>query len=138
VGAAVNAVERSRTPCAICGTIGFSTSYSKCAEKTRMDRDGLCFGCAFWELRAEKGCPTVIDGCTYTPGTRTSGEFRGCGGRRFDIEYFDGRRVTTFDLWVGGVIPERWRNRIPDTARFLNGAERVQVGDTICFQESRP
>lgn len=136
-GNLTNAVKRASAPCAICGAVEFSVSYGKCREKTRMDRDGLCFICAFWELRAEAGCPTVIEHCVYTPGRRTSGEFRGCAGRRFDIEYLDGRRITTFDLWVGGVIPERWRKRLPDTARFLNGAELVQVGETTYFNHSR-
>jgi hypothetical protein len=101
-----------------------------------MQRDHVCFTCAFWSLKAERGCDTVIDGCTYTPGKQTSGSFRGCAGRRFDIEYFTGKRITTYDLWVGGVIPEKWRDKMPDTARFLNGAERAMVGGTTCFGPS--
>lgn len=92
----------------------------------------LCFGCNFWENQARKGCDTVIDGFTYGPGNRTSGSFRGMAGRRFDIEYFDGRKVTTYDLWGGGEIPEAFRDRLPDTARF-RGAERAKVGETICW-----
>lgn len=109
--------------CTICGKDEIHRYAGQ--EWNRMQRDNLCFHCAFWELRAEAGCPTVIDGCTYTPGTRTTGEWRGMGGRKFDIEYFDGRVITTYDLWCGGVIPERWRERLPNTARFINGAERV-------------
>lgn len=131
-----NAVKRSQAPCACCGEENFSTGYHDCHEKRRMDRDGLCFTCAFWELKAEKDNPTVIDGALYTPGNRTHGDFRGMAGRRFDIEYFDGRRITTFDLWSGGPIPDRWKSRIPDTARFLNEAKRVQVGETTCFNQS--
>jgi hypothetical protein len=115
--------------CAICGAKNYHTSYMG-SEGKRMEADGICFSCAFWSDRAEKGCPTVIDGWVYTPGTRTTGEFRGMAGRRFDIEYFDGRKVTTFDLWSGGEIPERFRDRIPDTARFVNGAKRSNVGGT--------
>ncbi len=125
--------------CASCGKT-YRESYGPSAELDRMIADGICFICAYWENRAEKPLPfaaTTIDGCVYHPGNRTSGELRGCAGRRFDIEYFDGRRVTTFDLWVTGAIPEKYRDRMPDTARFLNGAERVQVGDTECFNPSR-
>ena len=121
--------------CSCCGD-SYRESYGPSNELTRMQRDNVCFMCAFWSLKAERGCATVIDGCTYSPGRRTSGEFRGCAGRRFDIEYFTGKRITTYDLWVGGVIPERWRDKLPDTARFLNGAERATVGGITCFDPS--
>ena len=121
--------------CAICGQ-DYRENCMSGAELTRMQEKGICFTCAFWDIRAERGAKTVIDGCTYSPGRRTSGEFRGCAGRRFDIEYFDGKRITTYDLWVGGVIPERWRAAVPDTARFLRGAGRAQVGEITCFDSS--
>ena len=121
--------------CGICGA-SYSTSYSRCAEKERMDRDGICFICAIWELRAERPNPTVIDGVVYTPGNRTKGAFRGMAGRRFDIEYFDGRRITTYDLWCGGPVPTQWLERIPDTAKFLHGARKAMVGETLCFDGS--
>lgn len=59
-------------------------------------------------------------------------------GRRFDIEYFDGSRITTFDLWGGGQVPEHWRDKFPDTARFLNSAKRDKAGDTTCWNPSDP
>ena len=122
--------------CATCKAEGYSTNYCDCPEKQRMDRDGLCFECAFWSLRTEIEKPTVIDGRWYAPGNRTSGSMRGMAGRRFDIEYFDGRRITTFDLWSGGEIPEVWRGQIPDNARFLNGAGGHVVGETTCWNPS--
>lgn len=132
----MNEVKRSDKPCAICGEENFTTSYFPCKQKTMIDRLGICFTCAHWEVAAQEGCPTVINHMVYTPGTRTTGEFRGMGGRRFDIEYFDGRKITTVDLWCGGEIPERWRDRIPNTARFAGGAKAVKVGDITCFNES--
>lgn len=123
--------------CTVCKAEGFSTSYMDCEEKRRMDRDGLCFKCAFWSLKTERKHPTIINGIFYGPGNRTSGEFRGMGGRRFDIEYFDGRRITTFDLWCGGEIPDVWRDKLPDTAKFLGGAHDAKVGETLCFDGSR-
>lgn len=122
--------------CKICEKTDYSTNYGPCPEKGRMERDGICFICACWELRAERNNSTVIEGVVYTPGNRTKGEFRGMAGRRFDIEYFDGRRVTTFELWCGGAIPERLRGRIPDTAKFLHGARKAEVAGTLCFDES--
>lgn len=50
---------------------------------------------------------------------RPRDNFKGFGGRRWEIEFHDGRRVTTHDLWYQGVIPPKWRDRYPDNARFV-------------------
>ncbi|MFB8071104.1 hypothetical protein [Streptomyces californicus] len=63
----------------------------------------------------------VVDGQHYSIGPGASGGF---GGRRFDIEFFDGRRVTTHDLWSQGTIPPKHRERYPDNARFAPQPER--------------
>lgn len=62
------------------------------------------------------GRRVVVDGEHYTLGPGGSGGF---GGRRWDIEFFDGRRVTTHDLWSQGTIPPKHRERYPNNARFL-------------------
>ena len=113
-------------------------------HRTRMLERRLCFTCDHWRNFAETQKPeelTVIDSIRYGPGNRTSGEFRGMGGRRFDIEYVEpsvyaGQRITTFDLWAGGKLPEHLHKKFPDTARFLGGAESVLVGETRCFNPS--
>ena len=96
---------------------------------------GWCWTCGYWSLAIRKNNMTIIDGFTYKPGTRTEGKFRGMAGRRFDIEYFDGQRCTTFDLWGGGQIPENFRHLRPDNAKF-RGAEKRQVGETTCWNPS--
>lgn len=53
---------------------------------------------------------------------RSSSGFRGFCGRRFDIEFLDGRTVTTTNLWKAGIVPPKWRERWPDTARFATTA----------------
>lgn len=108
-------------------------SYCKCEESARMRRDTLCFICAFWEVSAEKSHDLVIDGCIYSAG---KGIGPGMAGRKFEIEYFDGRRITTNNLWAGGQIPPQYRDKIPDTAKFLGGAKRVQVGEITCWNPS--
>lgn len=130
----------STETCVICGKPSDQHKYySKSAEAGVMLEHKLCFSCAFWELRARAGCKTVIDGAVYSPGPRTAGAMLGMAGRRFDIEYIaDGRRITTFDLWYGGVIPVAFRERIPDTARFINQARRATVGDSVCWDASDP
>lgn len=114
--------------------------------RTNMLNARLCYSCNHWRdfdnrLSSDHEKMTIIDGTIYTPGSQTSGQFRGMGGRRFDIEYiapslFAGQRITTFDLWSGGPMPEWLREKYPDTAVFLNGAERCQVGKTGCWNPS--
>lgn len=125
-------MTRSTEPCRECGADNYWTSYSASSpEKALMDADGICFGCAFWRVKADTTHDTVIAGRIYSVGdiNRPSGPHNGMAGRRFDIEYFDGRRVTTHDLWCGGEVPEKYKARIPDTARFLGGAGFVKIGD---------
>lgn len=124
------AVHRSSEPCKECGKADYPTSFTPTSPvKKTMDADGVCFECAFWRVTASKTHETVIDGRIYTIGNRPQGsQHNGMAGRRFDIEYFDGRTVTTYDLWAGGEIPQRHRETIPDTARFQNGAGFVKVG----------
>lgn len=55
---------------------------------------------------------------TIEPETDAPGYCKGFGGRRWDIVFLDGRRVTTTNLWHGSTVPPKWRERWPDTARF--------------------
>src|SRR5688572_27205689 len=81
--------------CPGCGQLGPHGNYSG-PEGQRMKQTGECFKCAFWELKAASKHDTVIDGYLYTvgrePGPNAYRSDLGMGGRRFDIEYFDGRR----------------------------------------------
>jgi hypothetical protein len=125
---------------------------SRCGEKdwnsftephrTHMVERQLCFGCDLWfdraqemRSRAENGlsCRTIIEHHLYTPGERTSGSFRGLGGRRFDIEYippskFAGEIITCRDLWSAGKMPEYMWEEFPDTAKF-HDAGFVKIGE---------
>jgi hypothetical protein len=131
-------IQAAPLVCAHCGAAGYSTAFGRCPEKRRMDELGVCFRCAMWSIRAEETHGTVIGGRVYSVGNRPKGApLAGMAGRRFDIEYFDGRRVTTYDLWAGDEVPERYREKIPNTACFLGGAGAVKVGDTTCWQPSR-
>lgn len=130
---------RSLFPCSSCGEPNFWMAYSKSKEADRMMEAGECFTCAFWEVRTRQPNPLVIDNYVYSvgpePRPNSNKSDLGMGGRRFDIELFDGRRFTTHNLWGGGEIPEKYRDRIPNTARFV-GAERAQVGETTCWNSS--
>lgn len=130
-----------------CKGCGEKASNTYCEPSyTQMLERRLCFGCNYWveeEKRYTKDHArmTIIGGHVYGPGSRTSGPFRGMAGRRFDIEYiepsaFAGKRITTFDLWSGSAMPDHLRAKFPDTARFLGGAEKAQVGETTCWNQS--
>ena len=116
--------------------------------RTQMLERQLCFTCNYWReferrLEADHAYMTIIGGHVYSPGNRTSGSFRGMAGRRFDIEYVEpsvnaGKRITTFDLWSGSAMPEDIRAKWPDTARFFDGAEKVEMQGEIkaCWNPS--
>jgi hypothetical protein len=130
--------------CARCGGEGRNTFIKPIG--TRMLEKRICHSCDYWEqferkLEREHTSMTIIDGHVYSPGNRTSGEFRGMAGRRFDIEYIEpsvhaGKRITTFDLWSGGTMLESLAAKYPDTARFLGGAERAQASGMTCWNPS--
>ena len=96
--------------------IGTSVSEDSIKEK------GECFECALWRERLPLvGNPDVaiIDGTMYTIGDENDpSPFRGFGGDKFVINFKDGRKVTTTNLWCGGDISEHWRPQFPDNADF--------------------
>lgn len=104
--------------CSVCYDLFEKTTLISDLGKLMVDNH-LCFSCALWELRAQKENHLVIDGVRYSLGPGNSG---GMGGRKFTIEYFDGKVIETRDLWCQGEVPEYFKDRIPDTARFSDGA----------------
>lgn len=128
-----------------CGECGQEArnSYSE-PYFTDMLKHKRCFICQFWQyqerkLEKEHRFSVIIDGAIYGLGSRTSGPFRGMAGRRFDIEFippsaFAGKRVSCFDVWAGGKLPKRMHQRFPDTAKFLNEAERVELAPGGIFE----
>lgn len=109
--------------CVECGGTDRATYVSETRE--RMLARSLCFLCLFWHDRIEaqsnpKAC--VISGQSFQDaGRRTGGSQSslGFGGREFHIEFFDGRVIETNNLYAQGEVPERFRDRLPDTARFV-------------------
>jgi hypothetical protein len=87
----------------------------------RLVRESCCDSCDFWRQReAMKDDPRVVrvHGQHYLIGEPFLC-FRGFGGQRFIIEFFDGRRVESDCLWTQGIIPPHFRERMPDNARFV-------------------
>lgn len=83
---------------------------------------GLCSSCQFWaRLVSTRDNPThvVADSTHYVIGNEAKkGGFRGFGGRRFVIEFFDGRVITTTNLWCQDNIPQWAREYLPNNAKF--------------------
>jgi len=83
-----------------------------------------CFDCSFWLGKTDypdymKNHQVIINGEHYMAYAETDGLVRGFGGRRFRIQFFDGRIIDTNNLWGQGPIPERFRSMLPDNADFL-------------------
>lgn len=137
-------IEYFAYTCSKCGAAARNTYCEPI--RSRMLANRHCFSCDFWEdmdrkIARDHARMTIIAGHIYSPGNRTTGEMRGMAGRRFDIEYIEpsihaGKRITTFDLWSGSTLPDDLKAKYPDTARFLDGAKKVQVGETTCWNPS--
>lgn len=86
----------------------------------------LCHACLFW---MEKCHPSMrdspmtvrVDGTHYRIGPENQSRlaFRGFGGREFIIQFDDGRKVITTNLWCQGSIPEDFKDALPNNAIFL-------------------
>ena len=87
-----------------------------------MEKHGECFECSLWRKRlplVNKSNVAIIDGTFYTIGSEDDpSPFRGFGGDKFVINFKDGRKVTTTNLWCGGNVSKHWKPQFPDNADF--------------------
>ena len=106
--------------CKICGKIEHA-GYIK-DTKERLIANSLCFDCDFWDgyiKRKDEPSIVRVGGCHYCIADENADKYmRGFSGRRFDVKFFDGRDVTTTNLWCQGDIPERFRGQLADNAIF--------------------
>ena len=101
----------------ICSICGREEDPSHWSNENEMRENQMCFECNLWHERAEKfkTLPeheiAIIDGVYYSIDDEDSkSPFRGFGGARFQIEFNDGYKVVSTNLWCGGDIPEIWQN----------------------------
>ena len=89
-----------------------------------------CFGCNHWMRIVRAGPEIVVEVIRhgtqkperhhYQCGTKTKpGPYNGFGGHRWIIEFFDGRRVETCDLWHQGTIPKHLYDKLPVNAKLI-------------------
>lgn len=113
--------------CKKCGeTIDTTESISSASKE--MDVKQLCFHCNYWadiiagDSNEYINTFVVANGRHYVIGDENNNDyFRGFGGSKFTIKFFDGRIVKTSNLWYQGEIPERFRDELPDNATIDNG-----------------
>lgn len=142
--------------CSRCGDVAEpSNGYRQSRITDLMTEHRICFGCAHGEEQAENYAAgrtpglLIIGGAIYSADKRQcvplgnadpspTARWRGMAGRRFDIERLDGSApFSCYSLWYGRTVDPAMRDRMPDNARFLHGAERTQAGDITCFNPSR-
>ena len=83
----------------------------------------LCATCNFWFnyiLKIDNPRAVRIHNEHYWIGEEHPpyDTFIGHGGQKFKILFQNGREVITTNLWSQGVIPPRFRSRLPDNAEF--------------------
>jgi hypothetical protein len=104
--------------CIICGREIDESKYSH-----KIICSSECFHIDFWNDNVEiKDDPKVVrvNGEQYYIGKENSrSSFRGFGGNKFTIKFFDGREVVSTNLWYNGKIPKDYKELLPDNAEFI-------------------
>lgn len=94
----------------------------------------LCFECHFWQNMLEEDSKRpphtvcMIDGSHYVivPDDNNS-KFLGFGGAEFQIEFNDGFKVVTHNLWHQGEPSSDWIDKFPNNARFESNLKWVEI-----------
>lgn len=115
--------ERTRPPqpyrCATCGAEEDAAHWMNSKDLARSKQCQTCFT---WTARlADRDDPNVarICGILFVIAPETDAQTsRGHGGRRFKIDFDDGRTVITSNLWYVGPIPYNFRVQLPDNAHW--------------------
>lgn len=110
--------------CRICGK-DYDPSHSML--KKEMEKHQMCFSCNFWRDMLEKDSKrpphtaVMINGTHYVIGPENSSDFfRGFGGAKFHIEFNDGYKTVTTNLWCQGEPGEHWKEKFPNNAKFVD------------------
>lgn len=76
---------------------------------------------SFWKEKVKfKRQLVIVNHVCYSIGSEnSSSSFRGFSGRKFNVEFTDGRVVETTNLWYIGTIPPYYRRQLKDNAKFI-------------------
>lgn len=123
--------QESDFPCSFCGVQKHEIGYMEsCVKELRKHQ--LCFTCNHWREVSESLNVYVVKGKAWTdagdiPNAPAIGkQFMGSGGTRTRIRKFDGTVVETNNLWCRGIVPEAWKDKLPDNAEFLPFQSRLK------------
>ena len=100
--------------CKICGKESKEFSGGCCSMS--------CFTIDFWNrIVAEKEDHLIINGQCYAVGPENVPySCRGFGGAEFTIEITaKGEVIETNNLWFQGDVPKNFREKLPNTAKFI-------------------
>lgn len=124
----------SETPCTSCGAEGYEIDYRP-ETVEELARRGICLNCLHWlEVVEARSLHCVIDGFAYRPKAddpdlrrRTGGWGLGGGGTEHRIVLEDGTLLRCNNMWHRGEVPDLFRDRLPDDARFATAEERESL-----------
>lgn len=109
--------------CLWCGSVDLASYMDDVIEA--MVQLKACFSCYHWLSNAQADSweepLAVIAGHSHFRIRPEDYRFKGHGGHRFVIKFFDGRVITTTNLWSQGDIPEHFWELMPDNANFVEG-----------------
>lgn len=107
--------------CQVCGKDFNERQYGEPYENICSSE---CFGRQLWLDRIkDKNNPAsvIADHHAYWIGDENSKSFfRGYGGHKFVIQFNDGRKVESTNLWDNDEIPEEFWNELPNNAKFID------------------
>ena len=115
--------ENTELKCELCGKTMTKPAFT--GEYKNVCHD--CFNDKFWMLKirdvnkAPEKFETIKNNLYYIADENDNDSFRGFDGRKFIIKYNDGRQIITTNMWHNGTIPEKFRDKLPDNAIFING-----------------
>lgn len=122
--------------CSICGREDHPDHYYDEYRKP-MEENHICFHCAFWKHMLEEDSKRpphtacMIDGVHYIiEPDKPNTIFQGFGGAEFQIEFNDGTRIITHNLWCQGEPDEHWKQLFPDNAHFERNLKWVDIYGT--------
>jgi len=110
--------------CKVCGATEKTAEWREsCARELRKHR--MCFSCNHWRNQMkwdkERGRYgyAIIDGSHYVLKPHAEGYPSGLCGATNLIKFNDGHEVACDNLWFQGEIPDCWKDRMPDNAKFV-------------------